>query len=401
MKTPENNNWLDDALKKTFASEKSEPNFEQWQKQNRQSIEILKSRADGESPKRPQNIGTIIMKNRITKLAVAAIIIIAALIGINHLGGSIDMASVAWADVVENMKNMPWMHGVVEGAGERFEVWFSFERKVMVSKREPIGKITYHDNLKHTVQVYDPDANTITNSHTTVDVFKGLGTALDFPKHILKLFEEASEEIIQEKGEYKGKDSKIYKMSGFLGGMHMEVEMILDKDKEVLLFVNQKVFNKSGVLEMEANAYFDYPENGPNNIYEVGVPISAKIAGSEKEKSAFDKAFEQAMAVIDNCENWPEPRDLAIAYWKVRAVKNYEEMAIFWPGSETWNRQVLEKEELGEYVFGDVQATKFEGHIIVPYATKNYFEKYRKYSLKMRLSNEKSAKGRYYIVSGN
>jgi hypothetical protein len=45
----------------------------------------------------------IIMNNKITKLAVAAVIIIAALIGINQFGGSIDGTSVAWAHVLENI----------------------------------------------------------------------------------------------------------------------------------------------------------------------------------------------------------------------------------------------------------------------------------------------------------
>ncbi len=48
-----------------------------------------------------QSIWRIIMKNKITKLAVAAVIIVAALIGINQFGGSIDGASVAWAGAVE------------------------------------------------------------------------------------------------------------------------------------------------------------------------------------------------------------------------------------------------------------------------------------------------------------
>ncbi|MHC4338248.1 MAG: LolA family protein, partial [Planctomycetota bacterium] len=46
-----------------------------------------------------------IMKSRITKLAAAAVIIIAILIGVHYLGGSIDGASVAWAEVVEQISN--------------------------------------------------------------------------------------------------------------------------------------------------------------------------------------------------------------------------------------------------------------------------------------------------------
>ncbi len=49
-------------------------------------------------------IGDTIMRSRITKLAAAAVIIIAVMVGINYLGGSSDGASVAWADVLENIE---------------------------------------------------------------------------------------------------------------------------------------------------------------------------------------------------------------------------------------------------------------------------------------------------------
>jgi len=48
--------------------------------------------------------GETIMKNRITKLAAAAVIIIAVMLGINYFGGSPDGASLAWADVLENIE---------------------------------------------------------------------------------------------------------------------------------------------------------------------------------------------------------------------------------------------------------------------------------------------------------
>ncbi len=350
------------------------------------------------------NIWSIIMKSPVTKLAAAAVIIIAAFVVIHQSGGSIDGATVAFAQITENMKNMPWLHAIVgeaEAVGDRLEAWVCFERRIMVTKHAS-GEVRFQDDLKQIVQVFDPDANTITISLGTPDALAGMGSsALDFPKLAIKLFEDAGEKVVRETGKYKGKDAKIFKMSGFLGGMEMKVEMIVDRDKDILLFLNQKAFDETGTLKMEANGYFDYPENGPNNIYEAGVPTSAKIASSEKEKTAYDNVFEEAISGVNNGENWPEPRDLVMKYWQARNAKNYDDLAVFWPGSATWNRQVLENEEAIEYVFGEVQTTETQGHIFVPYATKSYYEKYGKYSLKMWLSNEKSSKGRYYIVSGN
>lgn len=51
------------------------------------------------------NIWRIIMKKPITKFAAAALIIIAVMIGINQFGGTIDGATVAWAEVVEQINN--------------------------------------------------------------------------------------------------------------------------------------------------------------------------------------------------------------------------------------------------------------------------------------------------------
>jgi hypothetical protein len=52
------------------------------------------------------SVWRIIMKSRITKLAAAAVIIIPILIGINQFGGSIDGASVVWADVIKNVEQI-------------------------------------------------------------------------------------------------------------------------------------------------------------------------------------------------------------------------------------------------------------------------------------------------------
>ncbi|MHC4123636.1 MAG: hypothetical protein ACYSSI_08705 [Planctomycetota bacterium] len=50
------------------------------------------------------NIWRIIMNSKITKLVTAAVIIIAVILGLNIIGGSIDGASVAWAEIVQRVE---------------------------------------------------------------------------------------------------------------------------------------------------------------------------------------------------------------------------------------------------------------------------------------------------------
>jgi len=65
------------------------------------------------------NIWRIIMKSKMIKLAAAAVIIIAVLLGLHYFGGSIDGASVAWADVVKPILNARTViMDIIVGSGE-------------------------------------------------------------------------------------------------------------------------------------------------------------------------------------------------------------------------------------------------------------------------------------------
>jgi len=57
------------------------------------------------TPSRQHILWENIMRSRITKLAAAAVIVVAVLIGINQFGGRLGGTTVAWADVVEPILN--------------------------------------------------------------------------------------------------------------------------------------------------------------------------------------------------------------------------------------------------------------------------------------------------------
>ena len=77
------------------------------QMHNRTLNDVLEAHEQSKKTKSAEvqpNIWSTIMKSKITKLAAAAAIVIAVLISINQFGGSIDGASVAWANVVKNVE---------------------------------------------------------------------------------------------------------------------------------------------------------------------------------------------------------------------------------------------------------------------------------------------------------
>ncbi len=56
------------------------------------------------------NAWSVIVHHKMTKFAVAAVIVVSALLAVNYFGGSIDGASVAWAEVVRHIEQVDHLH---------------------------------------------------------------------------------------------------------------------------------------------------------------------------------------------------------------------------------------------------------------------------------------------------
>jgi outer membrane lipoprotein-sorting protein len=86
----ENNNWLDNILIKAVSSQRPSPDFEKWQQEHPQAVQTLKTQAAQQPhPRRLLELGRIIMKSPITKLAAAAMIIVAVVISISVFNKSV------------------------------------------------------------------------------------------------------------------------------------------------------------------------------------------------------------------------------------------------------------------------------------------------------------------------
>ena len=69
--------------------------------------QIIRGSRQTGAPALQPNVWRTIMKNRITKVAAAAVIIIAVLVGMIQFGGPIDGASVAWGQVADHVEKIP------------------------------------------------------------------------------------------------------------------------------------------------------------------------------------------------------------------------------------------------------------------------------------------------------
>ena len=287
--------------------------FDRWKQNHGKEVQEFQSQVKlrGTESFVQINIWRKIMSSRITKLAAVAVIIIVGMLGIHFFTG--EGTSTAFGQLTEKMKHMMWMHAVIEGTysgkQDRLETWSSFELKIHVSKKAD-GKIIYQ--RKHVLHEYDPDSGTITISYGTDDDLEGMGSVWGFWENMMEMFSDAEGEIIEESSQYEGKEARIYQImiasSPF--GMPMELKIITDAEKNLPVFLNQKAFGPNGEVTIEANGYFDYPENGPTDIYAVGAPAAAKVVNKlqdqdvgeimEAYKSHRETAPSRYIAVVTN-----------------------------------------------------------------------------------------------------
>jgi ferric-dicitrate binding protein FerR (iron transport regulator) len=74
--------WLDEALNEAIHSDDTQPDFEKWKQQHPEAVEMLTTRTP--PARRPLRIRRIIMNATFIKLAVAAVIVIAGIVGITQ-----------------------------------------------------------------------------------------------------------------------------------------------------------------------------------------------------------------------------------------------------------------------------------------------------------------------------
>ena len=210
-----------------------------------------------------------IMKSPIAKLAAAAVIIIVAvLVGINQFGGSIE--AVALGQVIEAMKKVNWMHLVGrEKEGGSSEAWLSFESKINIKKNEN-GRITYtnyHENKRY---MYDPAKQTIYVYDVSGENF-ALGTAGP-----LQLFDELLQMERDKGAKITRRKVEIWEAVTSKGNMTVEGKVFIDIEKGLPMAMQVKVTRNGNILQ-DSDIRFEYPDKGPEDIYELGVPESAEI----------------------------------------------------------------------------------------------------------------------------
>jgi hypothetical protein len=238
------------------------------------------------------SVGRIIMKSKITKFAAAAVIIMAVLIGVNWFGGSVDMATIAFAEISEAMKKVPWMHQVPTGfegdAPGTSEQWLGFEQEICTSRLRD-GKITFINMKEHKSYNYDPRDQTITINYVEDnDKFSlDMSSPASMLESMYKMLETLGAQIITKEAEYQGRKVQLQEISMSSVGPNnesMTMRLYIEPDSKLLLAAKVKGTNVEGKVIMDGEENFSYPDTGPLSIYDLGVPQDTKLVSNLPSK---------------------------------------------------------------------------------------------------------------------
>ena len=214
-----------------------------------------------------------IMQSKITKLAAAAVIIVAVIIGINQFGGSIDAASVAWASVTKHIAQTDYVHVYYfKSRGDvfkrHFEAWYKEGRIVT---RGDDGYMVYDDG--QTEQGFTKDGkrtsqqrSKLANGQTFFEVFTA------------GLLSDKNQQLSRQIPANVGDDFLIYEFNELPIDDGEWIESVsITVGKNSLLPVQMKIYEEDGCYDM---IIFDYeaPEKDAD-YFEPPIAASANCGG--------------------------------------------------------------------------------------------------------------------------
>jgi hypothetical protein len=280
--TKQNDNQIEKRISSLLCSidrETNEPNKQFLQKLGERSESEFVAHSAHNSKKSEKIINLskwrIIMKSKITTITAAVVIIILILLSLHD--GSVDIASNVYAEITENMQEMPWVHiriiteyPTIDERIAEVDIWYSNNEQVIGMKDSIRVKFSYYRNEKK--YDYDSDTNSITVSSISEDDYSNsLINLKEGFDSWLKQYGQQGTEINHYLGEFEGEKVEIYETQEERGSGKIYVNPVSR------LPIHAEFKDTYQGNQGNVQFHFEFPESGPEDIYDLGVPRDAPI----------------------------------------------------------------------------------------------------------------------------
>ncbi len=218
------------------------------------------------------------MTSRMTKLAAAALIIVAVVLGARYFDGT-PVKAVEFSEITRAMEQIPWMRmtesGFQDGEALACETWFGFDAKIHAVKEA--GGYTRFESLKdHLLFDYAVQSGTIVVTYME-EAAAELTSPTTWLESVHKTLGEQGAKTTVRMGDYQGHRVQIQELSLTEQGERKKVVLYVDPQTKRLHAGKATCADATGELTTEVNLDFDYPATGPQSIYDLDVPRDAKV----------------------------------------------------------------------------------------------------------------------------
>ncbi len=229
------------------------------------------------------SIGRAIMKNTWTKLAIAAAVIVAVMLAMYAVTGSVDGTSITLAQVKQAMEKVDWMQIILTSKikeGEQID-WYSFASKVNISVH-PVKGIDYSD-FKAGRNLYWPGKGDYIYESPmdgTSEFADGADGPFEMMDKSLSLAQGAN--VDRKPGTYQGQRVEVWTAAHVKRDSPRKLVVYMDIDRKLPIAATYRVTGTDHIHAVDNHIEFKYPETGPTDIYQAGAPASAQIKASKE-----------------------------------------------------------------------------------------------------------------------
>ena len=381
-----------DNIEKLINMLRVEPRTE-MSKRNLDDALAAHKKAIGSVSSRP-TIWRIIMKSRVSKIAVASCIIVAVLIALRPFSSSLDGTTAAYANVMKAVRNVPWMrinytskiidpNGNIRSDNDQWstDIFYSFNSQILI-QRYSFGLITYKDYSKQEVYTYDPASKRI-----VISALSGVKLPLEanspwgwLERNIQRMIPFGGD-VTRKTGQYDGKEVEVFEIVSAPkpGVAAVRGKIFVDRVTSLPIAEERIYINSAiGKPQRVEKGMFEYPERGPADIYEVGLSRDIPTVNSLPSPP-----WEEINCLYQSCRRRAPERYIAIVTRELRilgapiesveicyadgARSREERHFLFQPGpvGVQWREQAAEIGNTFNSILKWAQACKTRGEISI------------------------------------
>jgi outer membrane lipoprotein-sorting protein len=281
MNADRNNKNLDELLSRTISREEPKFDFNKWKQAHEKEIEIFKSQTTGGRALRsaePPNIWRMIMNSKITKLATAAVVILAVVLGVTLIDRS---ATPAYAieQTIQAMRSVSSVRAYcTDWDGSKGEVWVQIDPETGQEKYyyADQGNLLIVATPQKTYYYYkDKNLVRIRNEYVPAAEVR-----------FSRLFEDLTDLIQKLNGKLDFKSEfdqdlqkQVIRVHGYIPAQKSfgEKEFIINVDPKTKLPINTETLKAAPGQGVKSVDRFEYNMPIPEGLFDFEIPEGAEV----------------------------------------------------------------------------------------------------------------------------